>query len=315
MTSRKRDPREGFALRNDWGKNEPRRPLDEAVKPYYSDDLVSLYLGDARETWPVDEQSVACVVTSPPYNVGLGYDVHDDVMPWEGPRGYRSLASAVAYEAHRALIDGGRCWVNVTPVVPATPIPAGDHSGRGKNPRVSLLHTWAEALMAKELGVWDYVCWPSPGRGGTTAWGSWQSPAGPNMRGEWEVIIAAYRGSWAREHPVEHKGWQDTLGGWTSLVSNVWKMQPEARGPEDHPAPFPEELPLRCIRLSTFPGELVVDPFAGSGTTLLAARALGRRAVGIETSERYCEIAARRLAQGDLFGGWSPGPEQEVVNL
>ena len=92
------------------------------------------------------------------------------------------------------------------------------------------------------------------------------------------------------------------MGGWTSLVSNVWKMQPEARGPGDHPAPYPEELAMRAIRLSTWPGETVLDPFMGSGTTLMAARALGRKAIGIELSERYCEIAASRLAQGDLFG-------------
>lgn len=280
-------------------EEQPSSPLSL----YYEDEWVRLYQGDARATWPVDEQSVACVVFSPPYNVGLEYDEHDDVMPWDGPRGYRNLAGAVAYEAHRSLIDGGRCWVNVTPVVPVAPIDAGDHSGRGVNPRVSLLGIWTRAIEDKGLGIWDYVAWPTP-RGPGCAWGSWQSPSGPNLRGEWETIIAAHRGPWAREHPPAFKGWQDTVGRWIDLTSNVWRMQPESRGPGGHPAPFPDDLPSRCIRLSTFPGELVVDPFAGSGTTLLAARALGRRAVGIELSERYCDIAASRLAQTSLdFGG------------
>jgi site-specific DNA-methyltransferase (adenine-specific) len=67
---------------------------------------------------------------------------------------------------------------------------------------------------------------------------------------------------------------------------------------------MPLELAARAIRLSTWPGEVVLDPFCGTGTTLLAARLLGRRAVGIEISERYCELAASRLAQGSLELGF-----------
>lgn len=279
------------------------------MRLYYEDEAVSLYHGDARgernanggrDPWPVEDGSAACVVFSPPYNVGLEYDEHDDVMPWHL---YKSMASVVSRCAFDALMpEGGRCWVNVTPVVPEAPIEAGDHSGRGVNPRVSLLNIWDNALLSKGFGIWDYVAWPTP-RGPGCAWGSWQSPSGPNLRGEWETIIAAHRGPWAREHPPAFKGWQDTVGRWIDLTSNVWRMQPEQRR-AGHPAPFPDDLPSRCIRLSSFPGELVVDPFAGSGTTLLAARALGRRAVGIEVSERYCEIAATRLSQTALdFGG------------
>src|SRR5579875_2638720 len=87
-------------------------------------------------------------------------------------------------------------------------------------------------------------------------------------------------------------------GDGLALVSNVWRVQPVA--PNGHPAPFPVELASRAIRLSTWPGEVVLDPFMGTGSTLVAARSLGRRAVGIDTSERYCEMAAKRLAQGVL---------------
>lgn len=270
------------------------------MKPYYSDDSVTIYHGDCRDSWSVPSKSVACVVFSPPYNVDIDYDGHDDVMPWDE---YRDLAVVSSLRSHHVLIDGGRCWVNVTPVVPVAPIEAGDHSGRGVNPRVSLIGIWTTALERADLGIWDYVTWPTP-RGPSCAWGSWESPSGPNMRGEWETIIAAHRGPWAREHPAEFKGWKDTIGGWIELTTNVWKMSPQNRTEGGHPAPFPESLPARCIRLSTFPGETVLDPFMGSGSTLVAARALGRKSIGIEQSERYCEQAAKRLAQDVLdFGG------------
>jgi site-specific DNA-methyltransferase (adenine-specific) len=88
------------------------------------------------------------------------------------------------------------------------------------------------------------------------------------------------------------------VGGWAALCSTVWQIPPAAR--DGHPAPFPVELARRCVRLSTWPDETVLDPFAGSGTTLVAARQLGRRAIGIEPSERYCALAVDRLAQGSL---------------
>lgn len=255
---------------------------------------LTIVCGDARSEWDVPGGTVACVATSPPYNVDVEYDTHADLMPWPD---YIDMANRVCVQAARALCDTGRMWVNVTPIVPESPLPAGDHSGRSSNPRVSLLDIWGRALEGAGLGIWDYVAWATAGRGPGCAWGSYESPAGPNMRGEWEVIIAAYKGTWQRRTPDEFKGWKDREGNWIPLTSNVWKIQPEARGPESHPAPFPLELARRCIRLSTWPGELVADPFMGHGTTLRAAKDLGRRAFGIDLSERYCTRARARLGQ------------------
>ncbi len=98
------------------------------------------------------------------------------------------------------------------------------------------------------------------------------------------------------------------LDALVDLTTNVWRIKPQQRGADagDHPAPYPVELARRCIRLSTWPNEIVFDPFTGSGSTLVAAKQLGRRAIGFEVSERYCEIAAKRLAQGVLdFGAVS----------
>lgn len=275
------------------------------MNPYYSDDAVTIFHGNSVDVLAEIGTTVDATVFSPPYNVDIDYDNHDDVMPWPDYIAMaRDLCAAVA-----GVQPHGRTWCNVTPVVPGAPIPAGDHSGRSSNARRSLIGVWTEALETNGHAIWDYVAWVTPGRGPGCAWGSWESPAGPNMRGEWETIIAAHTGeAWQRDTPERFKGTKDPHGGWIELTTNAWRMQPQARGPEtgNHPAPFPTTLADRCIRLSTWPGETVLDPFMGSGSTLRAAIDLGRKAIGIDMSERYCEIAAKRCAQGVLdFGAAS----------
>jgi site-specific DNA-methyltransferase (adenine-specific) len=166
-----------------------------------------------------------------------------------------------------------------------------------------LAHRWASALEAAGLALVDQVAWCSP-RGAGTAWGSWESPAAPNLRGDYEAITVACRDGWERSPPEDCDRWRDGVGDWPALCSTVWHLTPAARQHGGHPAPFPVELARRCIRLSTWPGEVVLDPFAGTGTTLVAARQLGRRAIGIERSEAYCLAAIDRLAQGSFdFAG------------
>jgi site-specific DNA-methyltransferase (adenine-specific) len=254
--------------------------------PFYDDGQVTLYCADLRAV-DVPTGSVAAVVTSPPYNVGLRYESTSDALAWPE---YWSLAHEAAGLMVRALVEGGRVWVNTAVSVPA----AADDGGKR---RVMLAHRWATVLNGAGLDLVDQVAWCSP-RGSGTAWGSWESPASPNLRGDWESLLVACVGSWERTAPTGAEGWRDGIGGWPGLCSTVWNLAPARRG--GHPAPFPVELARRAVRLSTWPGEVVLDPFAGSGTTLLAARQLGRRAIGIEASELYCELAVSRLAQTAL---------------
>ena len=269
------------------------------MKPYYADETVAIYHADVRAIGAELLPELAAVVTSPPYNVGLDYgDRVNDSGEWDE---YRALAEWTCGLAAHALIPGGRAWVNVTPVVPVAPLAPGDPSGRCYKRRLNLLCLWTSTLEASGLELWDIVCWPTPGRGPGTAWGSWASPAAPNLRGEWEAIAVAYRETWGRPTPAAFANWKDELGGWTGLVSNVWRMQPEPRDPGGHPAPFPLELALNAIRLSSWPGESVLDPFMGTGTVLRAAKDLGRKAIGIEINEAYCETAANRMRQATMF--------------
>jgi modification methylase len=263
------------------------------MTPYYDDGTVTVYCGDSRDILPT-LHGVACAVTSPPYNVGVDYDAWADDWDWGQ---YWSMAAGVAHGLHDCTIPGARVWVNTAVSVPTDP-PGADVE---RKRRVPLAAGWHQRLAGAGFDWVDQIAWPSA-RGAGTAWGSYQSPSAPNLRGDYEVVQVMCRGQWERATPAEFDGWRDQVGDWPQLCSTVWNIRPEPRA--GHPAPFPVELAGRCIRLSTWPGETVLDPFAGSGSTLVAARDLGRRAIGIELSERYCEIAATRLSQTALdFGG------------
>ena len=260
------------------------------MTPFYDEDGIALFCADARDVEL--SELAAAVVTSPPYNVGVDYDSDPqaDTLPWAD---YRVLADETAGLMARALVSGGRAWVNTAVSVPLDDGPC--------KRRVLLAHLWATALEASGLDLVDQVAWSSM-RGSGTAWGSWQSPAGPNLRGDYEVLTVACRGGWERRPPSGAEAWRDTLGDWPALCSTVWQITPARR--DGHPAPMPVEVARRAIRLSTWPGEIVLDPFAGSGTTLLAARQLGRQAIGVERSEAYCAQVVERLSQRALdFGG------------
>lgn len=273
------------------------------MKPYYEADGITIYHGDVRE-WS-GGQRAAAGVWSPPYNVGVEYDEHDDTMPWPA---YWEMVGDACLAIESALLDTARAWCNVAPVVQERPggrgRNGGPHSDRSRKARESLIAGWSAYLEGVGLAPADCVAWCSQ-RGSGTAWGSWQSPSAPNLRGDWEAILVHYKGVWPRTPPAGMERWKDELGNWPALVSNVWTIRPEFNR-LGHPVPFPVEVAARAIRLSTWPGETVLDPFCGSGSALLAAKQLGRRAIGIELSERYCEEAALRLSQGVLdFGAVS----------
>jgi DNA modification methylase len=102
------------------------------------------------------------------------------------------------------------------------------------------------------------------------------------------LVILGFKNTWKRTPPEDQRHYTDDddkeegspAAAWTDLTRNVWKIRPARR--KDHPAPFPPELAARAIRLSTWPGETVLDPFAGSGTTLDVAEQLGRVGIGYD---------------------------------
>lgn len=235
---------------------------------------------------------VPCIVGSPPYNVAIpnypsGYPDH---LPWAVYVAYaRSWAKAIA----ACLCPGGRAWINVQPTVPRTPgEPGGD--------RVNLQAIWWDALERAGLHYRDVVFWVQDSFDGACAWGSWCQPSAPNLRGGYEVILCFYKDRWSRKIPPEWRGRKQPRegpgGDWVDLVRNVWKINPANPGTwyrkdpdggppakrKNLPALYPIELPQRVIRLSTWPGEWVVDPWAGHCTTGYAADGLDRPSLMVD---------------------------------
>lgn len=219
---------------------------------------------------------IPCVVGSPPYNVGVqGYPSgYDDYLGWDE---YITRAMIWAENIYEVLCPGGRAWINVQPTVPfMVGEPGGD--------RVNLEHIWNQALLQAGLKYRDTVTWVQDSFDGGCAWGSWRSPNAPNLRGSHEVVLLYYKHHWPRYPegaPKEKDGHED----WTDLTRNVWKIPPaNSKGYRgvNLPAKFPEELAARCIRLSTWPGEYVLDPWAGHCSTGKAADALGRESIMVD---------------------------------
>jgi DNA modification methylase len=215
------------------------------------------------------------MVTSPPYNAGKEYDEDLNLDDYLG------MMKRVWAETLRVLVPGGRACINV--------------ANLGRKPYIPL-----HAFILKDLLELGYlmrgeIIWDKASSSGTsTAWGSWRSASNPTLRDVHEYILVFSKGSFGRKLP---KGRQNTIEKEDFLQNSksVWSFSTVSAKKIGHPAPFPVELPKRLINLYTFTGEVVLDPFMGSGTTAVAATETGRHYVGYELSKIYIELAQTRL--------------------
>ncbi len=138
--------------------------------------------------------------------------------------------------------------------------------------------------------IWNKASTASP----STAWGSWLSPKNPVLRDVHEYILIFSKDTFKREN---HNNKKSTLekGEFLELTKSIWTFGAESARKVGHPAPFPVELPLKCIKLYSFENDVVLDPFIGSGTTAIAALMSNRRFVGYDTEKKYVEIAEKRI--------------------
>jgi len=251
-----------------------------------------LIVGDARHMSEVPDNSVALVVTSPPYFAGKEYEtaLGEGGTPASYLE-YLELLREVFTECRRVLEPGGRLAVNV--------------ANLGRRPYRSLAAD-VIGILQDDLGLLlrgEIIWLKARGASGSCAWGSFRSPANPVLRDLTERVIVASKGRFdralsAKEREQRGLPFESTIGRdeFMQATLDVWEIPPERATRVGHPAPFPVELPERLIQLYTFRGDLVLDPFIGSGTTAVAALRTQRRYVGYDTEPSYIALAERRVA-------------------
>jgi len=252
-----------------------------------------VYCADSRQLDMIEDGVVDLVVCSPPYNVGKNYQNHNDALPLEE---YLALLQAVWVECKRVMRPGGRICVNVAGVDRQPYLPLQSH----------ITQQLAELgfLMRGEI-IWDKAA----SVGVSTAWGSWRSPSNPTLRDVHEFILVFCKEQFRL--PASHslgdggeqaRGETDlTSEEFTALTRSIWQFPTDSAKKIGHPTPFPVELPRRLIKLYSWKGGLVLDPFCGSGSTCVAAAQLDRLWIGVDIDPHYVELAEKRVqAEGGL---------------
>ena len=238
-----------------------------------------IIVGDAQQVLQrLPDNCVDLIFTSPPYNFGLDYGTDADDQCWDD---YFAKLFAIFSECIRVVKWGGRIAVNIQPLF-SDYIPS--------HHLISSFFIERRLIWKGEL-LWEknnYNC-------KYTAWGSWKSPSSPYLKYTWEFIEVFAKGS------LKHRGNSAdadiTADEFKSWVNAKWSIAPERNMKRyQHPAIFPEELARRVLKLFSFSGSLVLDPFVGVGTTAVVAKQLNRRYLGIDISPSYCQTAIERLS-------------------
>jgi site-specific DNA-methyltransferase (adenine-specific) len=251
--------------------------VDFTENPLPTNSIDKIFCKSSEKMAELPDNSVHLMVTSPPYNVGKLYDKELSLDE------YRGFLSSVWKEVERVLVPGGRVCINV--------------ANLGRKPYIPL-HAFIIEDMHK-LGflmrgevIWDKGASVSS----SIAWGTYLSAKNPVLRDAHEYILIFSKQSFTRGIKENMKS-TISKEEFIELTKSIWSFNAESATRVGHPAPFPLELPLRCIKLYTFEGENVLDPFMGSGTTALASMLLNRHYVGYDVSKDYVSLAEKRLKE------------------
>ena len=226
---------------------------------------------------------VTLSIQSPPYNLKIGYDSINDDQPYGS---YLIWLKEVFSEVYRVTKHGGRCAINIDAMT--------NRQEDKDQEYVRCIYAHLYNLM-KEIG-WKFrteICWYKQNAvGKQTAWGSWISSSNPIIRRTHEYLLIFSKGDWKLEGDSELSDM--TKKEFNDFTFSTWFISPETKKPGNHPAPFPEQLVYRLIKLFSYRDDIILDPFNGSGTTTAVAASLCRKWIGIDNSTKYVDFAIKR---------------------
>ena len=238
-------------------------------------DLNKFYCKSSEMMDEIPDNSIHLMITSPPYNVGKEYD--NDLTLDE----YLSLLTKVFGEVYKKLVTGGRACINVANI--------------GRKPYIPLHAMVIEIMLDLGFLMRGEIIWDkSASGGGSCAWGSWMSASNPVLRDYHEYILVFSKDSYSKDKNQIKKDTieRDDFIEWTR---SVWTFPAVNAKKIGHPAPFPIELPHRLINLYSYEGDVVLDPFCGSGTTCLAAIQNNRNYIAYDNKKEYIELSEKRI--------------------
>jgi len=244
---------------------------------FFNHEKVKIIKDDVLLTDDISNESVDLIVTSPPYNVDIKYNSHDDQITYEK---YLEFSHKWLSKCFEWLKDDGRLCLN---------IPLDKNKGGQQSVGADL------TTIAKKIGYKYHstIIWNEGNISRRTAWGSWLSASAPYVIAPVELIVILYKNNWKKNGKRQSDITKDEFIGWTN---GLWTFPGQSKkGAGGHPAPFPVELPRRCIKLFSFVGDVVLDPFMGSGSTMIASILNNRKGIGVELDNEYCEIAKKRI--------------------
>jgi site-specific DNA-methyltransferase (adenine-specific) len=248
-------------------------------KAYFGAQGICIYNDSILDVDGIEKDSIDLIVTSPPYDVDIKYEDYDDSIPYDKYLEFTRRWLARCYEFAK---DDGRFCLN---------IPLDKNKGGQQSVCADI------TTIAKEVG-WRYhatIIWNEQNISRRTAWGSWLSASAPFVIAPVEVIVVLYKKKWKK---TSGSGKSDiTRDEFLEWTNAVWNFSGESKNKIGHPSPFPVELPRRCIKLFSFVEDMVLDPFLGSGTTLIACLQTKRKGIGVDIDKKYCELAVKRLKE------------------
>lgn len=258
-------------------------------------------ISDARKMNYVDNNSVNLVVTSPPYWRLKDYGSHANIG--KGSANYEDYFASICTvfaECVRKLAPDGKLIINIMPI-----LLAGKNSKFNRRVTKTVLPDLEQFMDSLgEMFFHSLYIWDKRKAVRFSSWGSYPYP--PNIFStypfEWIIVFSKA----GRRKPPDSKIKKaskishDEFTNWAQ--NSIWEFQPASARQENHPAPFPDELPRRCIKLYSFVGDTVLDPFAGTGTTLKAARLLGRNSIGYEINPDYESLIRAKIGADEDWG-------------